>query len=138
MPLRTSVDRERPKPAPNRKSPISSATRSFSSRVSLTVPFSELACSAAAAWVKCTTYAGTWLDSSSSSTVSGSGVTAQVKLSGTGRSASSTTEVSRPVRRARSSTNRSTGPSVADISRNCAWGSSISGTCQAQPRSGSE
>ena len=50
---------------------------------------------------------------------------------------SCTTAVGRPVRRVRSSTNRVTSPSVADISRNWACGSSISGTCQAQPRSGS-
>ncbi len=66
------------------------------------------------------------------------GVIAQEKLSGTGRTASSTTAVSRPVRRVRSSTNGVTSPSVADISRNWVWGSSSSGTCQAQPRSDSE
>ncbi|OLE30295.1 MAG: hypothetical protein AUG44_01605 [Actinobacteria bacterium 13_1_20CM_3_71_11] len=59
------------------------------------------------------------------------------KCSGTGRSAVCTTAVGRPVRRVRSSTNRVVSPSVADISTNCACGSSISGTCQAQPRSGS-
>ena len=59
------------------------------------------------------------------------------KCSGTGRSAERTTAVGRPVRLVRSSTNRLTSPSVADINRNCACGSSISGTCQAQPRSGS-
>jgi len=48
-----------------------------------------------------------------------------------------TTAVGRPVRRVRSVWNRSTSPSVADISTNCACGSSSSGTCHAQPRSGS-
>ena len=59
------------------------------------------------------------------------------KTSGTGRSADWTTAVGRPVRRVRSSSNLVTSPSVADISTNCARGSSSSGTCQAQPRSGS-
>lgn len=57
--------------------------------------------------------------------------------SGTGRVAERTTEVGRPVRRVRSSSNRFTSPSVADIRTNCACGSSSSGICQAQPRSGS-
>ena len=48
-----------------------------------------------------------------------------------------TARTGRPVRRGRSSTNRVTSPSVADISTNCTWGSSSSGTCHAQPRSGS-
>ena len=64
-------------------------------------------------------------------------IDAHEKTSGTGRSASSTTTVSRPVRRERSSAIRSIGPRVADISRNWACGSSSSGTCQAHPRSGS-
>ena len=48
-----------------------------------------------------------------------------------------TTAAGRPVRRVRSRWNRLTSPSVADISTNCACGSSISGTCQAQPLAGS-
>ena len=48
-----------------------------------------------------------------------------------------TTEVGRPVRQVRSSSKCDTSPSVADMMRNCARGSSSNGTCQAQPRSGS-
>ncbi len=70
--------------------------------------------------------------------VSCSGVVTYWKFSGTGRSADRTTAVDRPVRRVRSFSKNETSPSVADISRNCAFGSSISGTCHAQPRSGSE
>ena len=66
-----------------------------------------------------------------------SGSVDQVKLNGTGRTASATTAVSRPVRRDRSSVIVETSPSVADISRNWACRSSSSGTCQAQPRLGS-
>ena len=40
-----------------------------------------------------------------------------------------------PVRRVRASAIRVVSPSVADMSRNCAPVSSMSGTCQAQPRS---
>ena len=54
MPLRTSFDSVRPKPAPKRNAPIRSAIASlstffggFRSRL--------VACSTAAAWVKCTT-----------------------------------------------------------------------------------
>ena len=96
-----------------------------------------MACSTAAACVKCTTYAGAWPVVTSSSTVSSSGSSDQLKLSGTGRSASATTAVSRPVRADRSAAISEMSPSVADISTNWAWGSSSSGTCQAQPRSGS-
>ena len=96
-----------------------------------------MACSTASFWVKCTTYAGAWWVVTSSSSVSGSGVSAQVKVSGTGRSASVTIAVSRPVRRVRSAARSVRSPRVADISTNCACGSSSSGTCQAQPRSGS-
>jgi hypothetical protein len=59
------------------------------------------------------------------------------KTSGTGRSADWITAVGRPVRQVRSVSNLVTSPSVADISTNCARGSSSRGTCQAQPRSGS-
>ena len=59
------------------------------------------------------------------------------RSSGTGRSAFVITAVGRPVRRVRSFSKRVTSPSVADIRTNCALGSSSSGTCQAQPRSGS-
>jgi hypothetical protein len=48
-----------------------------------------------------------------------------------------TTTVGRPVLRSRSPTNRRTSPRVADIRTNCACGSVRSGTCHAQPRSGS-
>ena len=69
--------------------------------------------------------------------VSWRGVVTYEKCSGTGRSVELTSAVGRPVRRVRSVRKKLTSPSVADISRNCAWGSSSSGTCQAQPRSGS-
>ncbi len=80
---------------------------------------------------------GAWLVASSSFRVSCSGSRTKEKTSGTGRSTELTTAVGRPVRQVRSASNRETSPSVADISRNCALGSSSSGTCQAQPRSGS-
>ena len=73
----------------------------------------------------------------SSSSVSVTGVRTYENVRGTGRSVPATTAVERPVRRSRSSAKKSTSPSVADISRNCARGSSMIGTCQAQPRSGS-
>jgi hypothetical protein len=73
----------------------------------------------------------------SSSSVSANGVSAQVNVSGTGRSASVTSAVSRPLRREMSAASSVTSPRVADISTNWACGSSISGTCQAHPRSGS-
>ena len=97
----------------------------------------DVACSTASLWVKCTTYTGAWWVATSSSRVSASGVVDQAKVSGTGRSASSTTATSRPVRRERSAAISAMSPSVADISTSCACGSSSSGTCQAQPRSGS-
>lgn len=59
------------------------------------------------------------------------------KFNGTGRCAERTTAVGLPVRRVRSFSKNETSPSVADISRNWACGSSTIGTCQAQPRSGS-
>jgi hypothetical protein len=96
-----------------------------------------VACSTASFCVKWTTYAGAWWVVTSSSSVSASGVSAQLKVSGTGRSALVTVAVSRPVRRVRSAARSVTSPSVADISTNWAWGSSMSGTCHAQPRSGS-
>ena len=58
-------------------------------------------------------------------------------MSGTGRSAFLITAVGRLVRLMRSFSNRVTSPRVADIRMNWALGSSMSGTCQAQPRSGS-
>ncbi len=81
---------------------------------------SLVACSTAAACVKCTTYAGACPVVTSSSTVSSSGSRDQRKLSGTGRSASATTAVSRPVRRDRSAAISDMSPRVADISTNCA------------------
>ena len=55
MPCRTSRDSVLPKPAVNRKLPISSAIASFSARVQTLMLISAWACSSAAAWVKCTT-----------------------------------------------------------------------------------
>ena len=55
IPLRTSRDRVLPKPALNRKLPISSAIWSFSSRVQTRRLFSAWACSMAAARLPCTT-----------------------------------------------------------------------------------
>ncbi len=75
---------------------------------------------------------------SSSSSVSCSGVSAHEYDNGTGRSAEVTTAVVRPVRRVRSFWNGVTSPRVADISTNWVRASSSSGTCHAQPRSGSE
>ncbi len=140
MPAFTSFCSVLPKPAPNRKAPIFSAMASLccrSIRASPPTPSSRVACSTALACVKCTTYAGAWPVVTSSSTVSSSGSTDHRKLRGTGRSASSTTAVGRPVRRVRSAAISETSPRVADISTNCASGSSRSGTCHAQPRSGS-
>ena len=45
--------------------------------------------------------------------------------------------MSLPVVRVRVDCSDVVSPSVADMMMNCAWGSSTSGTCQAQPRSGS-
>ena len=70
--------------------------------------------------------------------VSWRGVTAYENSRGTGRSVPVMTAVERPVRRVRSSVNIVTSPSVADMRTNCACGSSMIGTCHAQPRSGSE
>ncbi len=55
MPWRTSRDSVRPNPAVKRKSPMSSAIRSFSSRVQTLMLISAWARSIADAWVKCTT-----------------------------------------------------------------------------------
>ena len=55
IPCRTSRDRVLPKPALNRNPPISSAIRSFSSRVHTLMLVSAWARSSAAAWVKWTT-----------------------------------------------------------------------------------
>jgi hypothetical protein len=55
MPWRTSRDSVPPKPFVKRKSPISSAIRSFSSRVLTLMLISAWACSTAAACVKWTT-----------------------------------------------------------------------------------
>jgi len=98
---------------------------------------SPVACSTAAAWVKCTTYTGAWWVSTSSVRVSARCVIAHENDSGTGRSASSTIAVSRPLRRVRSAASSLMSPRVADISTNWVLVSSSSGTCQAQPRSGS-
>ena len=136
MPAFTSFCRVLPNPAPNRKAPSLAAMPSLSGTGRRAVS-SRVACSTAAACVKCTTYAGACPVVTSSSTVSSSGSRDQRKLSGTGRSASATTAVSRPVRRDRSAAISDMSPRVADISTNWARGSSSSGTCQAQPRSGS-
>ncbi len=116
---------------------MSSAIRSFSSRELTLTLISACACSTAAACVKWTTYTGARCVESSSSSVSCSGVETYSKCSGTGRSVLVTRAHSRPVRRSRSSWKRVTSPSVALMSTNCARVSSMSGTCQAQPRSGS-
>jgi hypothetical protein len=116
---------------------MSSAMASFSARVHMLMLMSAIACSTAAAWPGNTTYTGAWSVSSSSVSVSCNGVTRYEYVRGTGRTAERTTAVSRPVRRVRSSWNRVTSPSVADISRNWVSASSSNGTCQAQPRSGS-
>jgi hypothetical protein len=113
------------------------AIASFSARVHTLMLINACACSSAAACVKCTTYIGACRVPSNSSRVSCSGVVTYEYSSGTGRCASLTTAVGRPVRRVRSVTKRLTSPRVADIRMNCARGSSMSGTCQAQPRSGS-
>ncbi len=76
MPWRTRRERVLPKPLLNRKSPISSAILSFSSRLHTLIDISAWARSRAAAWVKCTTYTGAWFVVSSSSRVSCSGVSA--------------------------------------------------------------
>ena len=60
MPLRSSRESVLPKPAAKRNAPIRSAITSRSSRPSRTIPVelgesSVVACSIAAAWVKCTT-----------------------------------------------------------------------------------
>ena len=104
IPLRSSFESVLPKPAPNRKPAIRSASSSAVGRARRDPAGAEqaVACSTAAAWVKCTTYTGAWPVVTSSSSVSASGVSAQVKCSGTGRTASATTAVSRPLRRVRS------------------------------------
>ena len=136
-PCRTSRDSVRPKPVENRNAPICSAIASFSSRLHMLMLMSACACSIAPACVGCTTYTGACPPASRPSTVSCSGVVTYDGYSGTGRSVLVTRAVSRPVRRVSDSWKRVTSPSVADISTNCACGSSSSGTCQAQPRSGS-
>ena len=57
--------------------------------------------------------------------------------SGTGRSTPVTRATSRPVRRSRSAAISETSPRVADMRTNCVLVSCSSGTCHAQPRSGS-
>ena len=80
IPLRSSFERVFPKPAPKRKEP----TLRFSSSTSVApaethfAPSRLVACSTAAACVKCTTYAGAWPVVTSSSSVSASGVRAHV------------------------------------------------------------
>ena len=143
IPARSSFDSVLPNPAPKRTVAIRAAIASLSrvapvpEKRALVPRSSDVACSTAAAWVKWTTYAGACPVSTSSSRVSSRVSVDHVKLSGTGRSAWSTTAVSRPLRRATSSAIAVMSPRVADISRNCACGSSSSGTCHAQPRSGS-
>jgi hypothetical protein len=106
-------------------------------RVSSLTLISDCARSTAEAWVKCTTYTGAWCVDSSSSSTSVSGVIRNWWTRGMGRVAERTTATGRPVRSGSVSVNRVTSPSVADIKMNCASGSSSSGTCHAQPRSGS-
>src|SRR6266511_4901394 len=106
MPWRTSRDSVRPKPAVKRKLPIVSAIASFSDRVHTLTLINACACSSAAAWVKCTTYTGACRVPSSSSSVACRGVVTYEYSSGTGRSASLTRAVGRPVRRVRSLPNQ--------------------------------
>ncbi len=137
MPWRTNRDSVLPKPAANRKPPMASAMASFSARVQTLMLISAWARSTAAACVKWTTYTGVWWVASSSSSVSVSETMRKSCTSGTGRVAERTTATGRDVRRVRSSTKRDTSPRVADSRMCCASVSSSSGTCQAQPRSGS-
>ena len=69
--------------------------------------------------------------------VSCTAVRAHENSSGTGLSVPVMATTSRPVRRVRSSSKNAVSPRVADMSRNWVSGMSSSGTCQAQPRSGS-
>ena len=69
--------------------------------------------------------------------VSSTGVRRNDQSSGTGRVADRTVAVGRPVRRVRSASRSVTSPRVADMRISCVWGRVSSGTCQAQPRSGS-
>ena len=137
MPWRTKRLSARPNPAPNRNSPMAAPMASFSAREHMFTLISDCARSTASRWVKCTTYTGTRSVSSSVSIVSCRAVRRYSYSSGTGRVALRIAAVVRPVRSLSSSSNRRVSPSVADISRNCAWGSVSSGTCHAQPRSGS-
>ena len=137
MPARTYRERVRPNAVVKRKPPIASAIASRCSRLTIRTEESACARSIAAACEKCTMYTGAWPVSRSSSTVSCTGVRAYEKCSGTGRSTPVITAVGRPVRRDRSAAMPVTSPRVADIRTNCARGSRSSGTCHAQPRSGS-
>ena len=110
---------------------------SFSAREHTLTLISDWARSTASRWVKCTTYTGTRSISSRVSMVSCSAVLRYSYSSGTGRVALRMAAVVRPVRSLSSTSNRRVSPSVADMSTNWACGSVSSGTCQAQPRSGS-
>ena len=135
MPARTSRERVLPNAVLNRNPPIASAISSRCSRVTTRIDDSACARSIAAAWEKCTMYTGACRVSSSSSTVSCTGVFAYEKCSGTGRSTPVTCAVSRPVRRVRSAAMSVTSPSVADMRMNWARDRVMSGTCHAHPRS---
>lgn len=74
MPCRTYRERLRPNFVVKRKLPISSAIRSFSSRVHMLMLISACARSTACAWVKCTMYTGACRAASRSVRVSVSGV----------------------------------------------------------------
>ena len=137
MPERSSRDRVRPKPGPKRKSPIAAASSSLRRLAPRSTLSSAEARSTASFWEKCTTYTGALSCSTSRCSRSPIGSIAYSHSKGTGRTASSTTATSRPVRSRRSRTKKDTSPSVADMSTICACGSSSSGTCQAQPRWGS-
>jgi hypothetical protein len=74
MPWRTRRESVRPKPAVNRKRPISSAIAALSSFDDTFTLISACARSTAEACVKCTTYTGASWVASSSASVSCSGV----------------------------------------------------------------
>ena len=125
-----------PNPGPKRNSPMAAPMASFSARRHMLTLIIDWA-ARRPRWVKCTTYtdAAVGLEQRVDGLVE-RGVAVLV-VEGTGRVALRTAAVVRPVCALSSLSNRRVSPSVADISTNCAWGSVSSGTCQAQPRSGS-
>ena len=137
MPARSSLARLWPKPDANGK-PLSSSANSARRPASVTPWLSSAwARSTAAACVECTTYTGAWWVATSWEIVSWIGSSDHAYDSGTGRVTPPMTAVGRSVVASRRPASLVTSPSVADMITNCACGSSTSGTCQAQPRSGS-